>query len=411
MKCRFCKSNLEYVFIDLGMSPLANSYLKVEKLKEMEPYYPLRAFVCNQCFLVQLDEFKTPVEIFSDYAYFSSYSKTWLSHTEEYVNILVDRFKLNQKNLVVEIASNDGYLLQFFKKKNFPILGIEPASNVAKVAVQKGIPTINKFFGVKVAKELAKSGRRPKLLIANNVLPHVSNLSDFLNGLKILLSNDGFLAVQFSAYLLSLIKYGQFDHIYHEHFSCFSFYTIQKIFSHFGLTVFDVEELPIHGGSLRLYVKHSENNDKALSIKQSVRKQIKKEERFGITKISTYMDFPKKVALKKASIRDFFVKAKAMRKKIVGYGAPAKGNTLLNFCGINSDFIDYTVDINPYKQGKFLPGSHIPIYSPEKVFETKPDYLIILPWNLKNEIIEQMEDIKKWDGKFVTLIPKVKIYP
>lgn len=410
MKCRFCKSNLKYTFIDLGMSPFANSYLKIENLNQEEQIYPLHTFVCDQCFLVQLGEFKNLIDIFADYAYFSSYSRTWVSHAEEYANTLVNRFKFNQKTLVSEIASNDGYLLQFFKKKKFSVLGIEPASNVAKVAEEKGIPTINKFFGAKLAKELVRSKTKPDLLIANNVLPHIPDLNDFLNGLKILLADNGVLTVQFSAYLVPLIRYGQFDHIYHEHFSYFSFYTVRKIFSHFGLTIFDVDELPIHGGSLRLYIKHSENKEKAFYIKQNVRNQIEKEQKFGITKISTYTDFPKKVATIKDSILDFFVKTKAMKKKIIGYGAPAKGNTLLNFCGINSDFIDYTVDINPYKQGKFLPGSHIPIQSPEKVFETKPDYLLILPWNLKNEIMEQMKGIKKWNGKFVTLTPKVKIY-
>jgi len=358
MRCRFCNKSLKAIFADLGMSPLANSYVDPKNQNLPELFFPLKTYVCDNCYLVQLDEYKSPKEIFKNYAYFSSYSKSWLQHANDYAESLVDRFGFNRKSLIVEIASNDGYLLQFFKKKNIPVLGIEPAINVAKIARKRGIPTITKFFGSKTAEELKKSRKKVDCIIANNVLPHTPELTDFIKGLKLLIEPDGIIIIQFSAYLVPLIKNGQFDHIYHEHFSYFSFYTVRKIFSHFGLTIFDVEELSIHGGSLRLYIKHNENKEKAFSIKQNVRKQIEKEQKFGITKISTYTDFPKKVATIKDSILDFFVKTKAMKKKIIGYGAPAKGNTLLNFCGINSDFIDYTVDINPYKQGKLIRNQH-----------------------------------------------------
>ncbi|MGI0073220.1 MAG: methyltransferase domain-containing protein [Nitrosotalea sp.] len=408
MNCRFCNKPVEQIFADLGMSPLANSFLKSDELNRGETFYPLRTFVCNNCLLVQLEEFESPEQIFSNYAYFSSYSETWLKHVEDFVAKATNRFGLNKNSLVIEIASNDGYLLQYFKKKDIDILGIEPAANVAKVAEEKGIPTTVKFFNTDTAKELASLGKQADLLVAINVLPHVPNLNDFIEGIKVLLKINGVTVIQFSAYILQLIQKNEFDTIYHEHFSYFSLLTLQKIFSSHGLIIFDVEELPIHGGSLRIYAKHSEN--KSLQVNQSVNDIIKKETRFGLENLKTYEIFQKQANTVKLNIWNFFINAKHSDKKIVGYGAPAKGNTLLNFCGIGRDLIDYTVDINPHKQGLYLPGTHIPIMPPEKIRETKPDYVIILAWNLKEEIMSQMKYIREWGGKFVVLIPEVKIY-
>ena len=405
--CRFCNAELKQVFVDLGMSPLANSFLSLDMLGKKENLYPLRVFVCNHCLLVQLEEFESAENIFTNYAYFSSYSDTWLTHAENYVNMIISRFNFNSKNQIVEIASNDGYLLQFFKKKGIPILGIEPAKNVAKVAEEKGIPTITKFFGTKTAEELASTGKQANLLLGNNVLAHVPNLNDFVSGMKILLKPEGIITMEFP-HLLKLIQQIQFDTIYHEHFSYFALFVIQKIFSRHGLVIFDVDELPTHGGSLRIYAKHVENN--TLEINENVNAVLKKEEEFGLGDISLYKTFQKKVDKVKQDVCYFVTKVKKENKKIVCYGAPAKGNTLLNFCELGTTFIDYTVDRNPHKQGLYLPGTHIPIKSPEKTLETKPDYLIILPWNLKEEIMSQMSYIRNWSGKFVVFIPKVKIY-
>ena len=407
MKCRFCESALTNIFLDLGMSPMANSFLKSTDLNTTEPRYPLCSYVCSNCFLVQLDEFENPQEIFSDYAYFSSFSTTWIDHVEEFVNQSINQFKIDKEKHVIEIASNDGYLLQHFKKKDIPILGIEPAKNIASYAESKGIPTINKFFGVDTAQELAQNGQKADFLIAFNVMPHVPNLNDFVNGLKMILNNDGILIIQFSAYLLKLIELNEFDMIYHEHFSYFSLGTLKKIFSELKLKIFDAEELSIHGGSLRLYIIHEENNSYQKSTR--VDQILEKEKQFGLLETSTYDNFTKNIQNVKQDICNFFAEARKENKKIVCYGAPAKGNTLLNFCGIGKDFIEYTVDKNPHKQELFLPGTHIPIYSPEKVLSTKPDYLLILPWNLKDEIIDQMSFIRDWNGKFVVLMPKIEI--
>jgi len=407
MKCRFCNNKLKHIFIDLGKSPLANSYLNNTEINKMEPFYPLRTYVCTKCFLVQLEEFEKSTKIFSNYAYFSSYSQTWLNHVRDFVNNTIERFKISNTNLVIEIASNDGYLLEYFKKQNIPVLGIEPAANVAKVAKKKKIPTISKFFGQKIAKELVRNGKKADVLIAFNVLPHVPNLTDFVKGLKKLLNNKGILIIQFSAYLLTLIQKVEFDTIYHEHFSYFSLFTLQKIFSAYNLEIFDVEELNIHGGSMRLYLKHLENKD--IIISNSVIQKLKQEKKFGLTSISTYTTFSNKVNISKRKIWQFFIDAKRKRKTIVGYGAPAKGNTLLNYCGIGHDFIDYTVDLNPHKQNLFLPGTHIPILKPTMISKTKPDYVVILAWNFKEEVMEQTKIIKKWGGKFVVLIPTVKV--
>ena len=407
MNCRFCNKQLTHQFVSLGSSPLSNSYLTREQLHKMEPFYPLEVYVCDDCFLVQLEEFESPENIFSDYAYFSSYSDTWLKHAKDYVNKMINLFGIDNKSYVVEIASNDGYLLQYFVGKGVPVLGIVPAANVAEVAEQKGIPTEVVFFGTETAKRLASERKYADLLLGNNVLAHVPNLNDFVAGLNILLKPRGIITMEF-AYLIRLIEDVQFDTIYHEHFSYFSFLTVEKVSAAHGLTIFDVEELPTHGGSLRIYARHSESVNERIS--ESVNQLIRKEREAGLDKIETYQTFGEKVKKIKRNILNFLIQAKEEGKTIVGYGAPAKGNTLLNYCGIKTDFIDYTVDRNPYKQGRYLPGSHIPIEAPEKIRETKPDYVFILPWNLKDEIMEQMAFIREWGGKFVVPIPKLTVY-
>jgi len=405
-KCRFCGTLLKHTFVDLGMSPLANSYLKAEQLRQMEPYYPLHVYICEECYLVQLPEYQSPENIFSDYAYFSSYSESWLKHAKDYTNLMIGRFGFDSQSKVIEIASNDGYLLQYFRKRGIPVLGIEPANNVAKAAQDAGIPTIVKFFGTQTAIDLGKEGKYADLLIGNNVLAHVPNINDFLKGVKIILKPDGVITMEFP-HLLKLIDENQFDTIYHEHFSYFSFITAERMFTSHGLTIFDVDELPTHGGSLRVYACHSE--DRSKSISQKVSDLKKHEEAAGFSHLEHYLSFSEKVKETKRKILIFLIEAKKKGKSIAAYGAPAKGNTLLNYCGIRSDFIDYTVDRSPHKQGHYLPGTHLPILSPDKIKETKPDFLVILPWNLKEEIMEQMSYISEWGGKFVVLIPEVEI--
>jgi SAM-dependent methyltransferase len=406
--CRFCNTPLEHTFVDLGVSPLANSYLKPAQLQEMEPFYPLCVFVCHNCLLVQLPEWETPENIFGDYAYFSSFSESWLQHAQRYTDLMVDRFKFDGNSCIVEIASNDGYLLQYFKEKGIPVLGIEPAQNVAKAARDKGIPTISKFFGVKTAQELAKEGKQADLLLGNNVLAHVPDLNDFVEGMRLALAPQGVITMEFP-HLMQLMAENQFDTIYHEHFSYFSFSSVRNVFSAHGLTLFDVEELPTHGGSLRIYARHTEDSSK--TVTDHVKDLLEREEKAGFLTLPYYMTFAQKVLKTKLGIFDFLVQAKKEGKTIVGYGAPAKGNTLLNYCGIRTDFIDYTVDRSPHKQGHYLPGSHIPIYPPDKVAETQPDYLLILPWNLRDEIMNQMKHVRGWGCKFVTFIPDVQIVP
>lgn len=404
--CRFCKASLSHTFCDLGLSPLSNSYLKEEDLSKKEPFYPLHAYVCDQCFLVQLEEFETPDQIFSDYAYFSSYSESWLKHAEKYANDMTRRFGYNSNSQVIEIASNDGYLLQYFVKKGIPVLGIEPAANVAAVAEKVGVPSLVKFFGVNTATELAKQGKKADLLLGNNVLAHVPDLNDFVAGMKIVLNPQGVITMEFP-HLLRLMEENQFDTIYHEHFSYLSFLTVEKVFAKHGLTLFDVEELPTHGGSLRIYAKHT--NDSSKSISYNVSELKERELKYGLNKLETYMMFDKKVQRTKESLLKFLTEAKMQGKTVIGYGAPAKGNTLLNFCGVKNDLIAYTVDRSPHKQGKYLPGTHIPIKSPETISSTKPDYLLILPWNLKDEIMQQMSGIRSWGGQFVVPIPKPEV--
>lgn len=406
-KCRFCKTSLKHTFVDLGMSPLSNSYLKLDQLNKSEKFYPLHTYVCEQCLLVQLEEFESPDHIFSDYAYFSSYSDSWLDHSKQYVSLMIDRFNLNESSQIIEIASNDGYLLQFFQENNIPVLGIEPALNVAKVAESKGIPTQVSFFGVQTANELFDIGKTADLLLGNNVLAHVPDINDFVAGMKIVLNLEGVLTMEFP-HLWQLINQNQFDTIYHEHFSYLSFSTVERIFAHHGLTLFDVEELSTHGGSLRIYGKHENNQKFAVSDRILLLKD--KEEKSGLTKVETYLQFSDQVMLTKRKLLSFLIALKNADKTIVGYGAPAKGNTLLNYCGIRTDLLEYTCDRSPHKQGSFLPGTHIPIYSPDKITETKPDYVLILPWNLKDEICTQLSYIREWGGKFIVPIPEVEVW-
>jgi 2-polyprenyl-3-methyl-5-hydroxy-6-metoxy-1,4-benzoquinol methylase len=406
-RCRFCDESLKYSFADLGTSPLANSYLKKEDLQKMEPFFPLCAYVCASCFLVQLPVFENPEDIFNDYAYFSSYSESWLKHAKGYVDSMIDRFGFDADTQIVEIASNDGYLLQYFKEKGIPVLGIEPAKNVANAALEKDIPTIIQFHSEETAKELSAKGIHADLLIGNNVLAHVPNLNDFVRGMKIILKSDGMVTMEFP-HLLRMMEENQFDTIYHEHFSYFSFISVNNIFADHGLRIFDVEELPTHGGSLRIYACHTEDYSKVPSSR--IGALIAREDESGFKKLEHYLSFGEQVKATKLRILEFFLEAKKQGKVIAGYGAPAKGNTLLNYCGIRTDFIDYTVDRSPHKQGHFLPGTRIPICHPDEVRGSRPDYLIILPWNLKDEIMGQMSYIRNWGAQFVTLIPEVKTY-
>jgi hypothetical protein len=404
--CRFCGTGLRHTFVDLGMSPLCESYVQPAQLNEMEPFYPLHVFVCEKCFLVQLEEFVTPDHIFTEYAYFSSYSDSWLEHCRRYTEQMVDRFHLNEHSLVVEPASNDGYLLQYFAQKGIPVLGIEPAANVAKVAEEKGVPTLVRFFGSQLAKELEPRGKQADLLVGNNVLAQVPDLCDFVAGMKILLKPQGILTLEFP-HLLKLMQENQFDTIYHEHFSYFSFLTTKEIFSTHGLVLFDVEELPTHGGSLRVFGRHAEDTSKPLSPR--VFEMAAREKAAGLEHLECYCSFSERVKKTKRELLRCLIQAKDEGKSIVGYGAPGKGNTLLNYCGAGKDLIDYTVDRNPYKQGRFTPGTHIPIYHPDKIRETRPDYLLILPWNLKTEVMQQMSFVREWGGKFIIPVPEATI--
>ncbi|MEC4819427.1 MAG: class I SAM-dependent methyltransferase [Scytonema sp. PMC 1069.18] len=405
--CRFCGTILKHTFLDLGMSPLCESYVTAEQLNQMEPFYPLHVYVCDRCFLVQLQEYVSPQDIFSHYAYFSSYSDSWLQHAKNYTEKVIDRFGLNSSSQVVEVASNDGYLLQYFVSNGIPVLGIEPAANIAEEAITKGIPTVIKFFGQNTAHELAADKKQADLLVGNNVLAHVPDINDFVAGCKILLKPEGVITMEFP-HLMRLIEGNQFDTIYHEHFSYLSFLTVEKVFAAHDLTIFDVEELSTHGGSLRIYACHVENRSK--SISQKIKSLRAKEETAGFTDLDSYLSFAEKVKETKFQLLEFLITAKRQGKSIAGYGAPGKGNTLLNYCGIREDFLDYTVDRNPFKQGKFLPGTHIPIFHPDKIQETKPDYLLILPWNLKNEVMSQISYVREWGGQFVVPIPEVKVY-
>jgi len=405
--CRNCGTTLRDTFVDLGMSPLANSYVKVERLNREEPFYPLHVFICRNCLLVQVEVFEVPEQIFSDYAYFSSYSESWLQHARTYVDRVTARLGLGPESHVVELASNDGYLLQYFVKKGIPVLGIEPAANVAQAAIEKGVPTLTRFFGTELARQLASENNKADLLIGNNVLAHVPDLNDFVTGLKIALKPRGVITLEFP-HLMHLVEENQFDTIYHEHFSYFSFHTVRRVFSERGLVIFDVEELPTHGGSLRIYARHAEDHSKPIT--SSVGGLACREESGGYTRLEHYLSFGERVKETKRRLLAFLVAAKDKHKSIVAYGAAAKGNTLLNYCGIRTDFIDYVVDRSPQKQGLFLPGTRIPILSPGEIEKTRPDYLLILPWNLKEEVMQQMDHIRSWGGQFVVPIPEVRVY-
>ncbi len=406
LACRFCGAPLSEVFVDLGASPLANSYLEPEDLRKAEAFYPLCVYVCGECLLVQLPEEERPEAIFSDYAYFSSYSDSWLLHARTYAEAMIERFGLGAGHQVIEIASNDGYLLRWLKDRGVPVLGIEPARNVAEAAEAAGIPTIVKFFGEATARELVAEGKRADLLVGNNVLAHVPGLNDFVKGLKILLTPSGVLTMEFP-HLLRLMAEDQFDTIYHEHYSYFSFATVRKVFAAHGLTLFDVEELPTHGGSLRIFARHTEDASKPVG--ERVADLLAREEAAGLGELEIYRSFGERVQRVKWGLLRFLIESKEAGKSIAGYGAPAKGNTLLNYCGVRTDFLDYTVDRSPHKQGRYLPGVRIPIHGPDRLRETRPDYVLILPWNLKEEIVEQMADIRSWGGRFVVAIPEVEI--
>jgi C-methyltransferase C-terminal domain/Putative zinc binding domain/Methyltransferase domain len=406
LTCRFCAAALRTTFVDLGMSPLCQTHISVSQLRDMEPFYPLHAYVCDRCFLVQLQEFVSPGEIFTEYAYFSSYSASWVAHAREYAEMASARFALGRASKVMEIASNDGYLLQHFVERGVPVLGIEPAANVAKAAVEKGVPTTVQFFGRNSAAAIAAEHGRPDLLLGNNVLAHVPDLNDFVDGMKVLLAHLGVITMEFP-HLQRLMAENQFDTIYHEHFSYFSFVAVERVFAAHGLVIFDVEELSTHGGSLRIYARHVENESMAVGPRVHSLRQREIDD--GFLTLTRYGGFSDKVSSVKRNLLGFLIDAKARGKKIVGYGAPGKGNTLLNYCGIRTDFLDFTVDANPYKQGKFTPGTRIPILAPEAIKEARPDYVLILPWNLKSEIARGAAYIGDWGGRFVVPIPELTV--
>jgi SAM-dependent methyltransferase len=404
--CRFCGAALQHTFVDLGMSPLCESYVSYEQLNSMEPFYPLCVYVCQQCFLVQLQDYVGPQAIFTEYAYFSSYSDSWLRHASNYTDQMIAQFGYNEDRFVVELASNDGYLLQYFVKKGVPVLGIEPAANVAKVAVEKGVPSLARFFGTQLALELAGKGKTADLIIGNNVLAQVPDINDFVEGLKLLLKPHGVLTLEFP-HLTRLIEHNEFDTIYHEHFSYFSLLAAKSILEAHGLKIFDVEEIPSHGGSLRVYASRVEDSTHA--VQPSVELLIQAEKKSGLDSIAGYKGFARQVKETKMALLEFLLSAAKEGKTVAGYGAPGKSATLLHYCGIGKDLIQYTVDRSPHKQGRFLPGTHIPIFHPDRIRETKPDYVIVLPWNLKDEIVQQLQYIREWGGRFVVPIPKVEI--
>ena len=407
--CRFCHHELVHTFVDLGTSPLCQDHVTPENFNRAEPIYPLHARVCHHCFLVQVDDLVQPEQIFGDgdYAYFSSYSDSWLAHARDYAHEMIRRFGLDANKQIVEVASNDGYLLQYFLQKGIPVLGIEPASNCAAAAKKKGIDTIVAFFGRETAIRVAAERGQADLLLGNNVLAHVPDINDFIRGMKVLLNASGVITMEFP-HLMRLVEENQFDTIYHEHFSYLSFTTVERIFAHHELVIFDVVELPTHGGSIRIYARHAGDSDR--SVEPRVDELRSREVAAGMLELAYYAEFGARVRETKWKLLEFLIEQRRSGKTMAGYGAPGKGNTLLNYCGIRTDFLEYTVDRSPYKQGNFLPGSRIPIFPPEKIFETRPDYLLILPWNLRLEIMEQMSEIRTWGGKFVTPIPEVRVY-
>ena len=403
--CRLCGTRLNTTFVDLGMSPPCENFLRASEVDQMEMYFPLHVLVCDSCYLVQLKEYMSPESIFTEYAYFSSFSTSWVAHAKRYCEAITKRLKLNGDSLAVELASNDGYLLQHFAPLGVPVLGIEPAANVAKAAVEKGVPTRVDFFGVRLAEQLVAEGVRADLIAGNNVLAQVPDLNDFVAGMTILLKPEGVVTLEFP-HIERLIDENQFDTIYHEHFSYFSLLTIEKMAGRHGLKVIDVEELPTHGGSLRVYLAHKAS---ARPVEKAVAELIGREKAAGLTEMATYRAFAAKARRAKRDLLAFLIAAKNEGKTIVGYGAPGKGNTLLNYCAIGTDFLDFTVDRNPYKHGRVTPGMHIPIRPVEAIDQAKPDYILILPWNLKDEITQQMHHVAAWGAKFIVPIPFVTI--
>ena len=404
--CRFCEATLTTTFVDLGMSPPCQSHVEPHELNRMERFYPLHVWVCGECFLVQLEEFVAPDEIFSEYAYFSSYSDSWVEHARRYCEEVTRRFGLGRDSLVIEIASNDGYLLQHFVRSGIPCLGVEPAANVARVAIEKGIPTVVRFFGQQTAREIANEHGQPDVLLGNNVLAHVPDINDFVAGMKLLLRPGGLITMEFP-HLQRLIEGNQFDTIYHEHFSYLSFSTVQRIFDRHGLELFDVEEIPTHGGSLRIFAKHTD--DPVHPVTGRVSALRVRERETGFDSLSMYSRFAPQVAETKRALLEFLIGAKRAGKRVVGYGAPGKGNTLLNYCGIRQDFLDFTVDRSPHKQGRYTPGTRIPILDPSAIRAAKPDYVLILPWNLQEEIVAKHSYVVEWGGRFVVPIPSVQV--
>lgn len=406
IQCRFCSALLEITFVDLGMSPVANAMIPAGQSNVSEMFYPLHVYLCKECLLVQIPNTVSRTEIFNDaYTYYSSYSASWLKHAQNYVEMATDRFKLDSSSLVIEMASNDGYLLQYFVQKKIPVLGIEPCANVAEAAEQKGVPSRVVFFGVDTAKELVAEGKRANLMIANNVLAHVPDINDFVGGIALVLKPHGTITAEFP-HLVNLVEKNQFDTIYHEHYSYYSFITIEKIFAKHGITLYDVEEIPTHGGSLRIYGMLTSSNP---TISERVKNLKEREHQGGYDSLEAYKNFEEKVTETKRNLLDFLIQAKREGKKIVGYGAAAKGNTFLNYAGIREDFLDYVIDDSPYKQHHLLPGTRIPVYSSDKIPQTKPDYVLILPWNLKKEIAAKLEVIRGWGGKCVVAIPEVEV--
>jgi SAM-dependent methyltransferase len=404
--CRFCSAPLRHTFVDLGMSPLCESYVPAERLSTMEPFYPLHARVCEQCLLVQLEEFVTSEDIFSEYAYFSSYSESWVAHARDYVAMATKRFGLGPDSLVIEVASNDGYLLQHVRELRIPALGIEPAANVARAARERGIETVVEFFGRDLAARLVAEGRQANLLVANNVMAHVPDLNDFVGGMERVLAPGGVITIEVP-HLVRLVEGNQFDTIYHEHFSYFSFLTASKVLAAHGLGVFDVEELKTHGGSLRLYAQRRDERPHPVAAR--VAALAEHERALGYDTVEGHDGFSPRVIETKWRLLEFLIGARRQGKRIAGYGAPGKGNTLLNYCGIRTDLLEFTVDRNPYKQGRFLPGTRIPIRHPDALEQARPDYILILAWNLKDEIVEQLSDARRWGVQFVVPIPGVQV--
>ncbi|HZF26874.1 MAG TPA: class I SAM-dependent methyltransferase [Steroidobacteraceae bacterium] len=406
-QCRFCAEPLEATFVDLGMSPLCQTHIEPHQLNHMEPFYPLHVWVCHKCFLVQLEQYVAPADIFSDYAYFSSYSDSWVEHARRYTELVRQRFSLGARSKVMEIASNDGYLLRHFVRAGVPALGIEPAANVARVAIEKGVPTVVRFFGEQTAREIAAEHGRPNLLLGNNVLAHVPNINDFVKGMKVLLAPTGVVTMEFP-HLQRLMEGNQFDTIYHEHFSYLSFVTVERIFRHHGLVLFDVEELPTHGGSLRIYARHAENESQPVSGAVSALRE--RERHLGYERLETYAGFQAQVHETKRALLELLIKLKRGGAKVVGYGAPGKGNTLLNYCGIRRDMLDFTADRSPYKYGRYTPGTHIPIVHPDEIRSARPDYILFLPWNLKDELAKGLDYSREWGCKFIVPIPAVTVF-